>query len=58
MLLSKIIKPVLFICIMMSSLSGCYYDKEELLYSGKGTISCGSISAKFSTDVSPVIKTK
>jgi uncharacterized membrane protein len=58
MRLSKISTPVLFIYIIVITMSGCYYDKEELLYSGKGTIICGSISAKFSTDVNTVIKTK
>jgi len=48
----------LFIAMLATSVSGCYYDKEELLYSGKGTIDCATISAKFSTDVNPIIKSK
>ena len=39
-------------------LQGCYYDKEELLYHKSGTVDCTTISAKFSTDVAPLIKTK
>ena len=49
---------MLFIAITATTFSGCYYDKEELLYSGKGTIDCATISAKFSTDVNPIIKSK
>ncbi len=49
---------VLFLAVMAASSSGCYYDKEELLYSGKGAINCATISAKFSTDVNPLIKSK
>jgi uncharacterized membrane protein len=49
---------LLFIAMMTTSVSSCYYDKEELLYSGKGAISCGTISAKFSTDVNPLIQSK
>ena len=49
---------ILFIAVMAVFFSGCYYDKEELLYSGKGAISCATISAKFSTEVNPLIKSK
>jgi uncharacterized membrane protein len=44
--------------LMITSFAGCYYDKEELLYSGKTTISCGTISAKFGADVNPIMKSK
>jgi uncharacterized membrane protein len=36
--------------------TGCYYDKAELLYTGK--INCPSVSAKFSTDVQPIVQNK
>lgn len=49
---------VLFIAIIIISVTGCYYDKEELLYAGSGTISCTGVSAKFSTDVNPIIQNK
>jgi uncharacterized membrane protein len=49
---------ILFMLVMITTFTGCYYDKEELLYSGKSTISCGTISAKFSTDANPIIKSK
>jgi uncharacterized membrane protein len=39
--------------------TGCYYDKEELLYSGRTTaVNCTTISAKFAVDVKPIISTK
>ena len=58
MRVSKICMSVFFATLMVTSNTGCYYDKEELLYSGKGTLSCGSISARFSTDVNVIIKNK
>ena len=58
MRVSKICGYLLFAVLLVTSATGCYYDKEELLYSGKGTLSCSSISAKFSTDVSVIIKNK
>jgi len=36
--------------------AGCYYDKEDLLYSGAAD--CTTISAKYSTDVAPLINSK
>lgn len=39
--------------------TGCYYDKEELLYSGRTTdVNCTTISAKFAADVKPLIAAK
>jgi uncharacterized membrane protein len=39
--------------------TGCYYDKEELLYPGSNqAVDCTTVSAKFSTDVLPLITTK
>ncbi|MBL0357793.1 MAG: hypothetical protein IPP72_13310 [Chitinophagaceae bacterium] len=44
---------------MMISATGCYYDKEALLYPGSNqVVDCATISAKFSTDVSPLIAGK
>lgn len=56
--LVKICKYVFFSSLLIMAVTGCYYDKEELLYSGKGTVSCSNVSAKFSTDVSVIIKNK
>ncbi len=36
-------------------LTGCYYDKEELLY--PGTNDCSTTSASFSAHVMPIIQT-
>ena len=54
---SRIIAGITVITIAMS-LTGCYYDKEELLYHKTGTVDCATISAKYSTDVAPLIKNK
>ncbi len=40
------------------TISGCYYDKEELLYHKSGIVDCTTINAKFSTDVAPIIAAK
>lgn len=49
----------LLLAILTTSLAGCYYDKEELLYSGRTTgTSCATISSKFSTDVKTIIQNK
>lgn len=37
-------------------LSGCYYDKEEVLY--PDSLSCTTVPAKFSTDIGPLIQTR
>lgn len=38
--------------------NGCYYDKEDELYPGSGTISCTGVAAKFTTDVKPLLQSK
>lgn len=39
--------------------TGCYADKEELLYPGSTTpVDCTTVPAKFATDVQPIISTK
>lgn len=43
---------------LVAGMQGCYYDKEELLYHQTGAVDCTTISAKFSTDVAPIIKSK
>jgi uncharacterized membrane protein len=48
----------LFIAAMITT-TGCYYDKEELLYSGRtAAVNCTTVSAKFAADVKPIISTK
>ncbi len=49
---------ILMLPIMAANFTGCYYDKAELLYGASGTVNCTTISAKFSTDVKPVIQNK
>ena len=47
------------LCVLTAAviiMSGCYYDKENLLYPGS-TIDCTVVNARF-TDVKPIILTK
>ncbi|MFM7709359.1 MAG: hypothetical protein ACKO5C_00445 [Ferruginibacter sp.] len=37
---------------------GCYNDKEELLYPNTSSLDCTTISAKYSTDIAPIMQTK
>ena len=37
---------------------GCYNDKEELLYPNTTNLDCANVSAKYSTDIAPIIQTK
>lgn len=55
---SRITIAACSILLVAMGLQGCYYDKEELLYHKTGTVDCTTVSAKFSTDVAPLIKTK
>ncbi len=55
MRLPKSVVFIFFISIMILSLTGCYYDKEELLYNPVG---CAGVSAKFSANIHPLILSK
>ncbi len=44
--------------VIILTAGGCYYDKAELLYGGGTTTSCSNISAKFSTDITSIMKSK
>ncbi len=45
--------------IMVLSVSGCYADKEELLYPGSlQAINCSTVPASFAVDVQPLISSK
>lgn len=53
------LRSYLLLAILTTSVAGCYYDKEELLYSGRNTApACGNISAKFSSDVKSIMLSK
>lgn len=57
----KTMRRLLSVAVIVSllpALQGCYYDKEELLYHKTGGVDCTTVSAKFSTDIAPVIKSK
>lgn len=45
--------------ILASAISGCYYDKEELLYPGSvSAVDCTTVQAKYAADVQPIIASK
>jgi hypothetical protein len=39
--------------LLVTGISGCYYDKEELLYPGSGI--CDTAAVKYSTTVVPIV---
>lgn len=44
---------------VIAAITGCYYDKEELLYPGStAAVDCSTVQAKFGADVLPVISAK
>lgn len=44
---------------IVCSITGCYQDKEELLYpGGNQQIACDSVSAKFGANIQPIILSK
>ena len=44
---------------LFTLMTGCYYDKEELLYPDSNTaVDCSTVSAKFSADVAPIISSQ
>lgn len=50
-LISSLVIAVLFI-------SGCYYDKGDLLNHVAATTDCSTVNAKFSTNILPLIQSK
>ncbi len=54
----RIIMAAITVITAATCLQGCYYDKEELLYHKTGVVDCTIISAKFSTDIAPLMKSK
>jgi len=49
------IRKIISALILTAVLTGCYYDKEELLY--PGTNDCSTLSPSFTTHVMPIIQT-
>jgi len=45
-----------FLVITISLLSGCYYDKEQLLIPPKTTTGSTCMNYSFTTDVSPIVQ--
>lgn len=56
MLKSK--KSLLFglVVFFVTTMVGCYYDKEDLLY--PNNIDCTAVNAKYSTDIAPLMASK
>ncbi|MEO6584436.1 MAG: hypothetical protein ABIO05_08935 [Ferruginibacter sp.] len=50
---SNLVTTVITLIVIVISISGCYYDKEELLYPGNSV--CDTIAVKYSTTVLPII---
>jgi uncharacterized membrane protein len=50
-------KKIIFILAIALTFTSCYYDKADVLYGGS-TVDCTTISAKFTTDINPIIQTK
>ncbi len=46
------------IAFIVIAASGCYYDKEDLLYKSTTAVNCTTITAKFGTDVKPIMASK
>ena len=55
---TSIITRICFVIIIAAAVSGCYYDKEDLLYHKTGGVDCTTVNAKFATDVLPLITAK
>lgn len=49
-------RKLLFIICGIVFFSSCYYDKEEVLY--PDGLNCGTVPARFTTNVSPIIQTR
>ena len=48
------------ICTVLSIIfiSGCYYDKEDLLYPATGSANCTAIPSKFSVEIKTIMQNK
>lgn len=47
------------ILLLVTLITGCYADKEELLYPGSvSTVDCNTVTAKYAADVQPIIASK
>ncbi len=49
-------KKILYLLAGIIVFTGCYYDKEEILY--PDGINCSTVPARFATDVNPIIQTR
>jgi uncharacterized membrane protein len=58
MRVSIVVSSICLVILLTGGLTGCYYDKEERLYRKPGAVDCATISAKYSTDVAPLVKNK
>ena len=55
--ISKVFMGLSLVYISMAVVS-CYNDKEELLYPNTTNLDCTTVSAKYSTDIAPIMQTK
>jgi hypothetical protein len=54
-LISGTITAVFLFAVVLAT--GCYYDKEDLLY-GNTTVDCTSVDSKYSTAIAPLMQSK
>ncbi|MDE3212820.1 MAG: hypothetical protein KGM98_06265 [Bacteroidota bacterium] len=51
-------KILSLVVVLVITVSGCYYDKEQLLYPPAAANSCDSLKVTFSGSVAPLIQSK
>lgn len=52
----KILYSLIFFSFVSAITTGCYYDREDLLYGSNAD--CSNIDAKFSTAITPLMQSK
>ncbi|CAN5873395.1 hypothetical protein BH11BAC4_BH11BAC4_05910 [soil metagenome] len=51
-----VIAVLSFTGLVSIGVTGCYYDKEDLLYPVPGTVNCATTAAKFSVDITSIMQ--
>ena len=50
------IRTIFLSLALFTFLSGCYYDKAEILY--PDTVDCSTLNARFATQIAPLVETR
>ena len=53
-----IITAMFFTGLTVFAITGCYYDREDLLYPSTPSVNCTTVAAKFSTDINNIMQNK